>query len=117
MNTVIKNGENIDFSVDSGSTWKISMNWTNNDGTLIDLGGYIGRMYLKRNYDKPIAFEITTTNGRMTVGMGLINWTVTDEDTANLSGSYLYDIEMQSFNGEVTRLFQGQVVFNPEVTR
>jgi len=117
MNTVIKNGDNIDFGVDSGSTWKINMTWTNNDGTPIDLGGYIGRMYLKRNYDKPTAFEITTTNGRMAVGLGFINWTVSDELTGTLSGSYLYDLEMQSYNGEVTRLFQGSVVFSPEVTK
>lgn len=117
MNTVIKNGDNIDFGVDAGSTWKISMTWNNNDGTPIDLNGYIGRMYLKRDYNKPISFEITTENGRMTLGTGTIAWTVTDEDTSTLSGQYIYDIELQSFLGEVTRLYQGSINISPEVTR
>lgn len=117
MNTVIKNGENIDFSVDAGSTWMISMNWNNNDGTPIDLNGYIGRMYLKRNYNTPSAFEITTDNTRMTLGNGTIAWTVTDEDTSTLSGQYIYDIELESFLGTVTRLFQGSIKISPEVTK
>ena len=117
MNTVIKNGNNIDFGVDCGTTWKINMNWTEDDGTPIDINGYIGRMYLKRNYNTPTAFEITTTNGRMTLGTGTISWVVTDEDTRDLSGSYIYDIELESFNGEVTRLYQGSVNMSPEVTR
>jgi len=117
MNQVIKNGENIDFKVDSGSTWIVNITWTDNNKVPIDLTGYIGRMYLKRNYNTPIAFQITTDNLRLTLGNGTIYWNISDELTSTLSGSYIYDLELQSYQGEVTRLFEGSVVFSPEVTK
>ena len=117
MNSVIKNGDNVDFKVDAGSTWVVNLTWTQNDGTPIDLGGFTGRMYLKRNYNATAALMLTTENGRMTFNMGSIILSLDDETTGTLSGSYLYDIEIQSYLGEVTRLFQGTFVVSPEVTK
>jgi len=118
MNKVIKNGDKIDFSVDCGSTWTVRFDYTDNDGNPIDLLGYIGRMYLKRNYNTPSAFEISTVIGNMVVANGYVTWTVTDEETSTLlSGSYIYDVELESYDGTVSRFFEGKVVFNPEVTR
>lgn len=116
MNQVIKNGDNVDFKVDAGQTWRIYLTWTENDGTPIDLNGYLGRMYLKRNYNSVAALMITTSN-YMTLGTGFVQWEIPKEVTTDLSGEYIYDLELESFNGESSRLFQGSVVISPEVSR
>lgn len=116
MNKVIKNGNNIDFEVDQGTTWLIDMVTQNNDGSLIDYSGYIARMYLKRKLNSEAALQMTTSD-YITVGLGFIRWNVPDEITAELSGEYIYDLEMESFDGTVQRLFQGNIILSPEVTR
>ena len=116
MNKVIKNGNNIDFEVDQGTTWPVDMVMQNNDGSLIDYSGYLARMYLKRKLNGPAALQMTTSN-YISLGLGFIRWNVPDEVTADLSGEYIYDLELESFDGTVQRLFQGNVTLSPEVTR
>ena len=49
---------------------------------------------------------------------GQITMAMTSTATGNLEeGIYLYDLEITSGSGAVTRLMQGQVTVNPEITR
>jgi hypothetical protein len=49
---------------------------------------------------------------------GKITISATDSQTAAIEeGIYVYDVEMESSGGVVTRLIQGRVTVTPEVTR
>ena len=93
------------------------MTWYDSSNTGIDLTGYSARMSLKRAYaDASAAFSLTTANSRISLTSGgVITLSVTASDTASLSGSYVYDLEL--VNGSaVVRLIQGTITIDPEVT-
>jgi heme oxygenase len=66
---------------------------------------------------------LTTENGRISVGnttatKGQVTLTISAADTANLTaGQYVYDLELVSGGGVVTRLIEGNFKVKAEVTR
>jgi hypothetical protein len=64
--------------------------------------------------------ELTTSNSRITLGgaAGTVTLNVDANTTANLTpGLYVYDLEVVSGGGEVTRLVEGNFNVKAEVTR
>jgi hypothetical protein len=64
--------------------------------------------------------ELTNQNGRITLGgaAGTVSLNVAANVTANLTpGLYVYDLEVVSGGGEVTRLVEGNFNVKAEVTR
>jgi hypothetical protein len=65
--------------------------------------------------------ELTTENGGLEVGYGDVNNSIriviSAEDTADLTSSGVYDLEIVNDSDEVSRVIQGDFVLNPEVTR
>ena len=64
--------------------------------------------------------ELTTENSRIALGgtAGTVSLTVAANTTANLApGLYVYDLEVISGGGEVTRLVEGNFNVKAEVTR
>jgi len=67
-----------------------------------------------------ILLELTTANSRITLGgtAGTVNLLVAATVTAALTpGLYVYDLELVSGGGEVTRLIEGNFNVRAEVTR
>lgn len=110
--------ESVNLIMFQGATWSPMFQWFNADGAPIDISAYTGRMQLRRTFsDVSPAFEITTANGRMTLdAQGRVNITVSATDTASLSGEYIFDCELVN-GSNVTRLVQGTITVDPEVTR
>lgn len=87
-----------------------------------DLTGYTARMHIRKAVSSPDPplFSLTTENGRiqLTPAEGRIVLLVSATDTALLSFSTaVYDLELVSGGGVVTRLLQGSVSLSREVTR
>jgi hypothetical protein len=64
--------------------------------------------------------ELTTTNSRITLGgtAGTVTLTISATDTAALTpGKYVYDLELVSGGGIVSRIIEGNFVVKAEVTR
>jgi hypothetical protein len=77
-------------------------------------------MQLRTSYSAATAsLELTTVNGRISLtNAGVITLSLTATETAALAaGRYVYDLEMVSSGGQVTRLLEGVVTVSPEVTR
>ena len=77
-------------------------------------------MQLRTSYAAASAtLELTTANGRITLtNAGVITLSLTATETAALTaGRYVYDLEMVSSGGQVTRLLEGICTVTPEVTR
>jgi hypothetical protein len=67
-----------------------------------------------------VILELTTANGRITLGSTEwnVNLLVAANTTANLTpGLYVYDLELVSGGGVVTRLIEGNFKVKAEVTR
>lgn len=102
-----------------GSTFSKSLTYEI-DNTPVDLSTHTARMQVrKRHSSKSPVIDLTTENGGMTVSSeGVITFLATSEDTALIEpGEYVYDLEIISTNGEVSRLIEGKFDVTPEVTR
>lgn len=109
---------NYDLYVEQGATFELSIIWKDNEGTPIDITGYIARMQIRQNYDLDPIISLTDGNGIVLGGVdGTIDITITDEQTTDieiLRGKYDLELEL---GGVVTRLIQGGVEISREVTK
>ena len=111
-----------DFTIYQGASFDRTFTWRTGDpATNVNLTSYTGRMQVRGNTAAPtVALEVSTSNGRMALGgsAGTITMTLTATETAALTpGQYVYDLEMVSAGGEVTRLLEGRATISAEVTR
>lgn len=108
-----------DIEIDAGATFQLQVLWKDSDGDLINLTGYSARMHIRRTVEaEDIDVELASGSG-ITLGgtAGTIDIEIDDATTSGLSGSYVYDLELESGSGVVDRVIQGAVTVNPEVTR
>lgn len=82
--------------------------------------GYTARMQVRRTVDSStVIISLTTENGRITLGgaAGIIELNIAAADTATLTSSGVYDLEIISNTGVVDRILQGDFTLSQEVTR
>lgn len=87
---------------------------------LYDLTGYEARMQVRRTVDSTsVLVSLSTDDGSIVLGGedGTIEITIAAEDTALLTSSGVYDLEIISDAGVVSRVLQGEWRLSPEVTR
>lgn len=85
-----------------------------------DLTDFTARMQIRRTIDTASPMiELTTENGGIEiVGTdGRIIIRMTDTQTAGLTSSGVYDLEIISLEGTVSRVIQGNFALSKEVTR
>ena len=85
-----------------------------------NLTGYTARMQVRRTIDSSTTLiSLTTENGRISLGgaSGIIELNITAADTATITSSGVYDLEIIASNGVVSRILQGDFTLSPEVTR
>lgn len=104
-----------------GATLKRTLTWLEPNKNPINVTGYTARMQVRATVDaSSTILELTTANNRITLGgiTGAIDLLVPATTTANLTpGLYVYDLEMVSGGGEVSRIVEGNFVVKAEVTR
>lgn len=103
------------LSIDQGATFTTVVTLTDNDGNVIDISGYTGAAQMRKHYT-------SSTAKTFTVELGGVNGTITllmsANTTANIeAGRYLYDVELTDTSGTVSRVFEGIVTVNPNITR
>ena len=107
-------------TLDQGATYTVVVVYKDANDTPIDITGFSAFMQLRENFDSTVAdLTLTTANGGISINgpLGEITITATAAQTTTLTSDYyLYDLEL--VNGSaVTRLLQGQITVNSEVTR
>lgn len=112
---------NHNFTIEKGATFNPVVTWKGSNGTAIDITGYSARMHIRKTKNDPnTIFALTSANGKLTLGddAGTIEMLLTATETAAVTdASGVYDLELESAAGVVTRLLEGAVVFSNEVTR
>jgi hypothetical protein len=107
---------------DQGATLSRTITWKDSAKRAINITGYTARMHVREEVESStIVLELTTTNGRITLGgsSGTVTMTVSAATMATVpAGKYVYDLEIVApVTGVVNRLIQGNFAVRPEVTR
>lgn len=117
--------DRFDIELDQGADFYLTVEYTDPDGEAINLTGYDCRMQVRRNSadteeaagTEPI-LDLTIGDGlTLTPSTGEIEIAITADQTLDLDGRYVYDLEIESGTGKVTRLVRGEIQVIPEVTR
>lgn len=108
------------IKINQGATFNPILTYEDDNGALVDLTGYTARMQVRKNHHaESFLLELTTENGGIVLGdangtIELVISAITSSAFSWVNG--VYDFEL--VNGAVvTRLFEGTVTVNPEVTR
>jgi hypothetical protein len=109
--------------IDQGATWRLPVQWVDDDGAGINMAGYTLRAQIRTNY----AARGGNLLADLTLGAGI---EYTDQANGEFAlsisaaatrtmpiGSFRWDVEAESGGGEVTRLLMGPVDVRGEVTR
>lgn len=107
------------FTIEQGATFNLLMTWRI-DNVPVNLTGYTARLQARIDVDETDTILSLTTGAGITLGgaAGTITLDQSAAQTAVLpAGEYVYDLELQSSGGVVTRLLQGELNISAEVTR
>jgi len=102
--------------IDQGTDFSVTVDVTDTDGSVLDLDGYSASAQIRKTYTSSsvsatFGTSISASNGQVTL-------TLSDTVTAGLSaGRYVYDLNIESSGGQVTRVVEGQAIVTPGVTR
>jgi hypothetical protein len=109
-----------DILIEQGATFSQVITYKDN-GVAVNLTGYTARMQVRATLESASTLvELTTANSRIALGgtAGTITLTISATDTAALTaGRGVYDLELVSGSGIVTRLLQGVATISRNVTR
>ena len=109
-----------DFCIPAGATFSKVIRYKA-DGANVNLSGYTARMQIRPTAaSATTTLALTTENSRIALGgtAGTITLSISATDTAAITaGRYVYDLELVSAGGIVTRLLQGIVTVSANVTR
>lgn len=108
--------------INQGEDYQRVLNIRDESDTLIDLTGYSFRGQARVKYgdsDPAFSFEFTVRDQGTDIGVVdmLIPATATAELSITKDTKYLYDVEMIKPDTKVKRLFQGDALLKPEVTK
>lgn len=114
------------FDYNQGTSLSFLITYQDDQGAAIDLTGYQfrGQIRLKMRDPEPAAEFIIVgedlANGVIRVTLpahALVGTRLTAPESFKSTTAMVYDIEMESPQGDVTRLLNGNVRVSPEVTR
>lgn len=104
----------LNLFIDQGTDFSTTIEVADDNGTPINLTTYTGRSQMRKHYTSTAfhAFNVTgNSNGVITVSMNAAT-------TANIAGGrYVWDLELVSSGNVVSRIVEGIVTINPEVTK
>lgn len=109
----------LNLTMYQGASWDYTLTWTTS-GTPVNLTNYTARMDVRTAYDSPDAVLELTSGSGITLGgtAGTILLEASPIVTGSVvSGQYVYDLELVSPGSAVTRLVEGLLICDPEVTR
>lgn len=106
---------------DQGATLSRVFTWRDSARTPYNITGYTARMQVRSTVESSsVTLELTTENSRIVLGgaTGQVTLTVSAADMAAITpGKYVYDLELVSPGGVVSKLVQGNFAVRAEVTR
>ncbi len=100
--------------IDQGSDFSTTIDITDEDGNAIDLSTFTSAGQIRKHYTSLTAVSFSTSgtaSGILTISL------VANTSNEMEAGRYVYDIELTSNTGSVTRVLEGILTITPSVTR
>jgi hypothetical protein len=118
----------LNLTMYQGASWDYTLTWTTTAGSVttpVDLTGYTARMQVRETQSSTATVLSLTSGTGITLGgtAGTILLEASATTTAGIATSinpqnqFVYDLELVSGAGYVTRLVEGNFFIDPEVTR
>jgi len=117
--------EQVQLSIKRGDSITYTLYFTDEDGGVIDISGYVVFFTVKENIDdiddpesgeeitakivKDIISHIDATNGKTQI-------TLSSENTNQKPGSYLFDIQIKKDTLEINTILEGIITITKDVT-
>jgi hypothetical protein len=109
-----------DILVDQGATLNRALFLKDSAKRPIDLSEYTARMHIRDSVDSTNIIEVLTTeNDQIVLDEldGRVDILLTPAETAALAEkSYVYDLELESPEGDVTKIISGKLTVRSEIT-
>jgi hypothetical protein len=105
----------VNLKIDQGADYSSTITLTDDNDDPIILTNYTGKAQLRKYYTSSTAYDfdvsLVANTGEVTISMS--------SNTTNSieAGRYVYDIELTTDNGLVSRIVEGLVTVTPGVTR
>jgi len=105
--------------------WVVNIAYTVNNGVGVDFTTYTAKLQVKQNYDSPVLLELNTSNGGITLSNNTVTPTNPNITLTFLKGltnsmtvydGMIYDLELTSASGLITRIMKGQFALDRAVT-
>ncbi len=112
--------DSYNIQIDQGATYTLALSYKDSAGVPINLTNYTAAMQLRKTVGSATAsLSLTSSSGIVITGAtGLLSITITATQSRDLVPDiYVYDLEITSAAGVVTRLIEGSAVVSAEVTR
>lgn len=104
------------FTIDQGSVFITSVDLENANGVPLIISSYDVRGQVRKTYTALTSYGFQTEI--LNAAEGKISIKLDSQTTSSMKpGRYVYDIEIESPEGEVTRVLEGQIEITPRVTR
>jgi len=105
------------LSIDQGATFTSDITVKDINGNVFDLTGYTAVAKMAKGYSSTRTRTTMTTTFATDRTTGVLTISLTDAQTAALDAErYVYDVEIISGTGTVTRVLEGIITVRPEVS-
>ena len=108
------------FSIDQGTDFTRVITWKDGSNVLVNLTGYTARLQAREKIADTTTLIDLTVGAGITLGgtLGTITLSMTAVQTTALNFvTGVYNLEMTSPSGKITRLLEGYVRLSKEVSR
>lgn len=102
--------------VDAGATYSNIITVSASNGQALNLTGYTVASQIRKSYQSSVAYTFTTSIHDAATGK--LRLQLTDAQSQAIpAGRWLYDVEITSSGGTKTRVVEGIVTVNPQITQ
>lgn len=104
------------LDIDQGSDFTAEFTLENDDGTAMNLSGFSVYSQFRKSYGSTTGYTFTTNLVNAAAGIISISFSGSQSSAAR-PGRYLYDVEIRNEAGAKTRVIEGILTINPEITK
>jgi hypothetical protein len=105
------------LSIDQGATFTSDITVKDINGNVFDLTGYTANAKMAKGYSSTRTRTVISTTFATDRTTGVLTISLTANQTTALDAErYVYDVEITSGSGSVTRVLEGIITVRPEVS-
>ena len=102
--------------IDQGANFSNTITVNDASGNALNLDGYTAASQMRKSYQSSTAYNLNATVSNAAAGKVQISLSATQSGDVP-AGRYLYDVEITSSGGAVTRVVEGIAIITPQITQ